>query len=76
MPDASSHDSFVAWASARGVRVNGIAPAAFAGRRLGLRAQRELKVCALRRVLHQSLMSLRLRSWIALPKSSLHCHSP
>jgi hypothetical protein len=38
------HVSFTQWAKSQGVEINGVAPADFPGRRLGMVATREIEV--------------------------------
>lgn len=39
------HEEFAEWAKAQGVTIDGVAPARFEGRGLGLAATRDIKVC-------------------------------
>jgi hypothetical protein len=48
MPDwwpGETHDRFTEWAISQGVNVNGIAPARFPGRGLGMISTRAIEVC-------------------------------
>jgi hypothetical protein len=40
------HTKFVAWAEENGVDINGIAPARFADRGMGIVAAKDIKVCS------------------------------
>jgi len=40
------HTKFVAWAEENGVDINGIAPAKFADRGMGIVAAKDIKVCS------------------------------
>jgi hypothetical protein len=41
------HSEFVEWATANGVDINGIAPARFSGRGMGIVAAKDIKVSSL-----------------------------
>lgn len=43
-PPGAQHEEFKTWAKARGVRTNGVEPAKFIGRGLGIVARRRIEV--------------------------------
>jgi len=43
-PAGEKHDRFTQWAKERGVKINGVAPARFPGRGLGIAAKKDIKV--------------------------------
>jgi len=45
LPPGEVHDIFLKWATDHGIEMNGVAPAKFVGRGMGIVAARDLKVC-------------------------------
>ncbi|KAI9879918.1 MAG: hypothetical protein M1830_006585 [Pleopsidium flavum] len=44
LPPGDEHEVFTGWVQERGVKINGVAPASFAGRGLGIAAKRKIQV--------------------------------
>jgi hypothetical protein len=51
------HTQFVDWAKSNGVEINGIAPARFSGRGMGIVAAKDIKVSPPSRITHHSTLN-------------------